>query len=87
MESNFKAKQERLQEEFAKELNDATEIMKAQHKRELGKTIIIPRNEKVAVIIFFFQRINGNSWFMRKKKHFNPWRPDTEGNLRTLKPV
>lgn len=37
MEASFKKRLEHVQEEFAKELNDATEIMKAQHKRELGK--------------------------------------------------
>lgn len=39
MEANFKKRLEQVQEEFAKELGDSTEILKSSHKRELGECL------------------------------------------------
>lgn len=36
METSFKTRLENVQEEFARELTDTTEILKSSHKRELG---------------------------------------------------
>lgn len=41
MELGFRKRLEQVQEEFARELTDTTEILKSTHKRELGSYTII----------------------------------------------